>query len=803
MSECNVEEGKVSPALQRIYRSLQTQPGLYESGDEILNEVDHMSRDYLLDLKPDRWPPKPKVNDELSSSDVAALKQFLVWSLGQGQYVQACGVMLLLDKPGSHVIEAAVFDDVLLYIEEQDSGHVIPPRLLIRWAKLLQNKGDLHGAIRRLNAAKSLLQGCWKSAVFPLVESVQTFRKTAGEGNAQACVISLEMTAKCLCAIPHGDFVELKEKLGFQHDDRYYQAYTMCKEAAAMAGTSELLLTRLQNQACEALLMYSAQHENPAKRLVLLESVTGEAKKSLQAHSSLDQLAHRDQFFQFVRSLFLLCLALEFSDSPQDRGFAECLEERAMFLYGEYCRQLCQKGFLLQDIDMAEIPGVVQVISMVKKEFGLSFDVPAYRDDDHTLNSKFSHSEESGKNALNKLQTTFHESLSFSAHMPNTDGKSMNGHNEKANVTSREPFSPEHEAHRKEVGLPINPADYDIPVFDVPHNIFQDLCGCKFTPVGPLTPLRLQEAAEDTTNITTADNTGSGRGLTDDSGYGPSLVLANTFLTTQLPETYGTNESDNDSGICSSCRSSSDIGSASDDGNKVLNGSIKLNSPGPVASNTVKRARLLKFNPVTGLWTSQATLVFVGEPLPLEDKLKGNCRDALEVQFLHQDEVLGRYVGKRYKRQRPPVQYLQDVTCQKTARFLVTLFNYALNDLRYDIQVVYVPVAHVQLLSREGEVEDWLNVEPYLEGHFIKLTNNLAFWRLMLVDLQGWLPREGRGVVYLTDPQFHTDDKTNLSSCDMGARGMQAFWESVHPRCNAICHALGLKRPEDRDCTPV
>lgn len=47
---------------------------------------------------------------------------------------------------------------------------------------------------------------------------------------------------------------------------------------------------------------------------------------------------------------------------------------------------------------------------------------------------------------------------------------------------------------------------------------------------------------------------------------------------------------------------------------------------------------------------------------------------------------------------------------------------------RYDIQVVYLPVAHLQLLSRDGdEVEDWLNVEPYLEGDFIKLTNNLKF----------------------------------------------------------------------------
>ena len=67
----------------------------------------------------------------------------------------------------------------------------------------------------------------------------------------------------------------------------------------------------------------------------------------------------------------------------------------------------------------------------------------------------------------------------------------------------------------------------------------------------------------------------------------------------------------------------------------------------------------------------------------------------------------------------------------------------------------------------------------------------------MLVDLQGWLPREGRGVVYLTDPQFHTNNPTSLSSCDMGQQGMQAFWESVHPQCNVICQALGLKRPED------
>ena len=68
-----------------------------------------------------------------------------------------------------------------------------------------------------------------------------------------------------------------------------------------------------------------------------------------------------------------------------------------------------------------------------------------------------------------------------------------------------------------------------------------------------------------------------------------------------------------------------------------LDGSITFLPP-----SAVTEARLLKFNPVTGVWSSQTTLVYVGQPLPLHDSLKGNCRDALHVQFLHQDEVLGR-----------------------------------------------------------------------------------------------------------------------------------------------------------------
>ena len=54
------------------------------------------------------------------------------------------------------------------------------------------------------------------------MESVDTFRGCdTGEKNKEAMVVSMEMVAKCLCNITHGDYMELKEQLGFQHNDRY------------------------------------------------------------------------------------------------------------------------------------------------------------------------------------------------------------------------------------------------------------------------------------------------------------------------------------------------------------------------------------------------------------------------------------------------------------------------------------------------------------------------------------------------------------------------------------------------------
>lgn len=162
---------------------------------------------------------------------------------------------------------------------------------------------------------------------------------------------------------------------------------------------------------------------------------------------------------------------------------------------------------------------------------------------------------------------------------------------------------------------------------------------------------------------------------------------------------------------------------------------------------------------------------------------------------------------------------MQDVVCQMMAGYYVTKFNEAMQNFERDVQVQFLPAAHLQLLSPHGDLMDCINVEPYLHGNFTKLTNNFAYanmehqWRdlatalshfsyceskgtLMIVDIQGWLPSEGSGVMYLTDPQFHTVGLEKFSPYDHQAVGMKIFWEKVHPRCNDMCRAIGLKRAQ-------
>ncbi|CAH1777725.1 unnamed protein product [Owenia fusiformis] len=238
----------------------------------------------------------------------------------------------------------------------------------------------------------------------------------------------------------------------------------------------------------------------------------------------------------------------------------------------------------------------------------------------------------------------------------------------------------------------------------------------------------------------------------------------------------------------------------------------------------VSRAILWKYNPEESMWSTQPTLLYVGEEIKVATK--GAQRDVYNVQYLEQEEPLSRYAGKVYRVKRPIRQYQQDVVCQMTARYYTALFNKALlaslqlgstksRETRVtSTQIQFLPVVHVQTITENGELGGYMNIEPFVDETFIKITNNATYrnvklddglatafshfsyvesgGKLMVVDLQGWLGKDNDAVVLLTDPQIHSETFTHFGSSNHGKRGFKAFWEKVHPECSHVCKQLGI-----------
>ncbi|KAK2862678.1 hypothetical protein Q5P01_002211 [Channa striata] len=230
---------------------------------------------------------------------------------------------------------------------------------------------------------------------------------------------------------------------------------------------------------------------------------------------------------------------------------------------------------------------------------------------------------------------------------------------------------------------------------------------------------------------------------------------------------------------------------------------------------TAHSALHLKFSKATGLWTARETCVYIGEPMGME----GKQRTAIWVQFLHQEERLSSYVGKDYLKPKQIQFHLKDVERQMTAQYYVTEFNKSLYDKEVMAQVFYIP-SEALLILDGNEIVGCVTVEPYMLGEFVKMTNNtgkkdkrfqateygLAFGHFtyllsecqeVVVDLQGWVTANGKGLTYLTDPQIHST-KTPRGPSNFGARGLRFFLEEQHgPECNSICQLLKLP-PVDR-----
>ncbi|NXW54031.1 ALPK1 kinase, partial [Eurystomus gularis] len=226
-------------------------------------------------------------------------------------------------------------------------------------------------------------------------------------------------------------------------------------------------------------------------------------------------------------------------------------------------------------------------------------------------------------------------------------------------------------------------------------------------------------------------------------------------------------------------------------------------------------ALLLKYSKKSGLWIGQETAVFIGDYLNVASE--GKQRRAFWVHFLHQEETLGRYVGKEYRKEKGLLHHFSDVERQMTAQYYVTEFNKRLYEQKIPTQIFYIPSA-VLLILEDRTIKGCVSVEPYILGDFVKLSNNkkvvkneykateygLAYGHFsyefsngtdVVVDLQGWVTGNGKGLIYLTDPQIHSLNSKDVSRSNFGKEGICYFFNNQHVECNEICHCLSLTRP--------
>lgn len=77
---------------------------------------------------------------------------------------------------------------------------------------------------------------------------------------------------------------------------------------------------------------------------------------------------------------------------------------------------------------------------------------------------------------------------------------------------------------------------------------------------------------------------------------------------------------------------------------------------------------------------------------------------------------------------------------------------------------------------------------------YIMLT--LRKWHFVCFLWTGWVTDNGKGLIYLTDPQIHSVSKKETSGLtNFGKKGIYYFFNNQHTECNEICSRLSLTRP--------
>ncbi|XP_064598888.1 alpha-protein kinase 1-like [Liolophura sinensis] len=838
------------------------------------------------DIKPD-WLTSRNDSHPSVSQNLILLKSLLL-ALENEKFSLASAVAFVLDRFMYWYGGAKVILNVVSVLAACDQCPAIAPQMLIRKARVLKDSGDLHGAVRVLHAIvasdwnspapgswqyKSKAQhdnvvavcvqiegqilhnlGLWPEAIHLLVQSITGFESLPVKDD-KGISSSLGILGKCLKQLSMKEYEELRRRYpGLVQPHPCQEAYSKAVSAAQLCPPQNLFTARHWLDAGESLLRFAVQQNQFHMKHQVLDTALSRLNESLAQHQAVKGLQSREQSFEFLKALYLASIALMHSPNGHDTRLAWVLEELSIALYSIYCRNAEGLGKNPEAVRLCNM--ALQFLNLPTLNGSPGGDELSKTLQELRVNPKHDLVKQHGN-----LQNTTGEELYISN--PDNDGNAADVVKVSVEpeipklILGQDDKSKSHDnlvrlAQMREVGLPANPhsprytsIDHDLvraahQSSETRQDPSDSSLSAKVDPAATtLCSTYTIEALRDLQrgDLSLSSNSGSASASTDSSGCSsretdtsgytvPDEVEFSPITQYRPLVDWGDHVPPNASAHSQHGGLTSFSPNTHTNFHQVQQ-VVEDNYANAVNKMGASRALLWQYDPLQKQWNPQSTLVFIGSLVDIPKHKKGKHRDTIHIQFLHQDESLGRYVAKRYRKENPILEeYLQDVKSQMTARFFVTLFNQRLQSLpnvdRF-AKIQYLPAAHLQVLTPSGQIMDYLNVEPYLEGdsEFVKLTNNfdyvntkvksemletvLAFTHFtyavsqgqtMIVDLQGWVPRDTSDVLYLTDPQLNSSGDGKASPFDQKERGIEVFWKQVHPHCKQLCLDLHLQRPK-------
>ncbi|KAG0605400.1 hypothetical protein M758_9G056100 [Ceratodon purpureus] len=175
-------------------------------------------------------------------------------------------------------------------------------------------------------------------------------------------------------------------------------------------------------------------------------------------------------------------------------------------------------------------------------------------------------------------------------------------------------------------------------------------------------------------------------------------------------------------------------------------------------------------------------------------------------------------LGQDVNKVHAPEAYLEQMEVQTVAAYMAEQFNLELARRSYSGDYKKVEFTQVSIIAvGSGSKTKYYNMERYLQGKWIRYTNNLNYvnteeyaatlhafshWTydrskglLMVTDLQGVKDKDN--TFWLCDPAVHCKDvlRYERTRTNFGEPGMKRFIQSHH--CNNICQSLGLVRTKN------